>query len=71
MRIIKAAKRIQEVQFTCPRCYSILGIESGDISYDSTLKKHCIKCPVCDEYVGDFNRQTMFPWIMEDEENDR
>lgn len=71
MRIIKAARKIHEVEYICPNCKSILGIESGDIRFDSTLRKHCIKCPVCNEFVGNFDIHKMFTWIMEDDNNDR
>ena len=65
MRIIRAAKRIQEARITCPNCESILGIEKEDIKYMDMSYK--VFCPVCQTWIGDFNKEILFPWVMEDE----
>ena len=68
MRIIRAAKRVQEAVITCPNCKSILGIEEDDIEYKNM--NHQVFCPVCETWIGDFNKNVLFPWKMEDEENE-
>ena len=70
MRIIKAAKKVHEAEIICCKCHSILGVVSGDIRFDGNKKVHSIQCPVCQEFVGVPSPDKLFPWIMEDEENE-
>ena len=69
MRIIKAAKRIQEFELVCTKCSSVLGITPADVAPE--YGDFTITCPVC----GHLNKRAytadLFPWIMEEEENDR
>jgi len=69
MRIIRAAKQVQEIEINCSKCRSILGIMQSDVKPDNG--SYNIICPVC----GHLNKRTyvsdLFPWIMEEEENDR
>ena len=76
MRIIKAAKKIDEFTVTCDNCGSILGIMRNDLTNnsmigDSECKKWTYYCGVCkcmNHLAGTLSE--LFPWIMEDE-NDR
>ena len=68
MRIIRAAKRIQEAVITCPNCKSVLGIEEDDIRYMDMCYK--VFCPVCENWIGDFNENVLFPWVMEESNNE-
>ena len=70
MRIIKAAKRKEEVIITCTKCRSILGIQASDYHYDSEEDEHFVRCPVCREDITVPESEEMFTWIMEDEKDD-
>ena len=69
MRIIRAAKQVQEIEINCGKCKSTLGITQSDVKPD--YGSYNIICPVC----GHLNKYTyasdLFPWIMEDNDNDR
>lgn len=67
MRIIRAAKRQDEIRDTCHNCGSILGIALEDIKYENGY--YGFKCPVCEkrtEYTCS-NRNDLFGWYMEDQ----
>ena len=69
MRIIRAAKQVQEIELVCTKCKSVLGITQTDVKPE--YGNFIIICPVC----GHLNKRTytadLFPWIVEEEENDR
>ena len=70
MRIIKAAKKKDELIDTCDTCQSIIGLKEADVQwYKSTWS---YTCPVCSStnYFGSEDKATLFPWIMEDK-NDK
>ena len=69
MRIIRAARRVQEAQITCPYCKSVLGIEREDIKYFNM--DYNVVCPVCETTISGLKKDELFPWVMEDDDNDR
>ena len=69
MRIIKSARKIREARIECLNCHSILGIEEDDIYYRNM--DYQVTCPVCDAIIMGLNKVVLFPWIMEDEADDR
>lgn len=76
MRIIKAAKKIDEYIATCNNCGSILGLKRTDLSNgtmidDSQCDNWTYYCEVCHCYNhinGTLHK--LFPWTMEEEIND-
>ena len=76
MRIIKAAKKVDEFTVTCDNCGSVLGVRKNDLNNsthmgDNECTEWTYYCGVCScknhlkGLLSDF-----FPWIMEDK-NDR
>ena len=68
MRIIKAAKKTDEIVETCDTCGSVLGIKEIDVRwYDSSWT---FICPVCTavNYLDAEEKSELFPWIMEDKD---
>ena len=73
MRIIKAAKKIDEYTTTCNNCGSILGIRRNDLSNntrkdDNENEDWTYFCGVCscrNHLTGTIS--DLFPWKMEDE----
>jgi hypothetical protein len=66
MRIIKAAKQMEEHITTCRHCKSMLGIKATDLEWGCGCWVY--NCSVC----GDTNeiqedKNSLFPWKMEDE----
>ena len=76
MRIIKAAKKVDEFTVTCNNCGSVLGIRRPDL--DNSTHKEDHECTEWIYYCGVCSCQNhlkgalsdFFPWIMEDK-NDR
>ena len=74
MRIIKAAKKIDEYIATCTCCKSILGIRMSDLTQrtasnnDTGWSYSCKVCNSTNYITGELTE--LFPWITEDE-NDR
>jgi len=68
MRIIRAASKVKEATVDCPNCGSILGVEEDDIRYMDM--SHKVFCPVCETWFGDLNTNVLFPWKMEDDNNE-
>ena len=70
MRIIKAAKKKDELIDTCGKCQSIIGLREVDVRWYNSAWSYT--CPVCNSvnYFSSADKATLFPWIMEDE-NDR
>jgi hypothetical protein len=70
MRIIKAAKKRDELIDTCDTCQSIIGLREVDVRWYSSAWSYV--CPVCNNtnYFTAEDKATLFPWIMEDE-NDK
>ena len=68
MRIIRAAKQVREVEITCIYCKSILGVEREDVHYNSG--DYSITCPVCNQYMNVASPASMFPWIIENKEDE-
>lgn len=76
MRIIKAAKKVDEYITTCNNCGSILGIKRNDL-FNNTMKddnkceEWIYDCEVC-QYSNHLTSSlhNLFPWIMEEEVND-
>lgn len=69
MRIIKSAQKVREARIECVNCHSILGIEEDDIYYRNM--DYQVTCPVCNAIIMGLNEAVLFPWIMEDETDDR
>lgn len=67
MRIIKAAKQVEEWQQICRKCKSIIGITQNDVKYDNMEDENYVICPVCYETISLPSKDLMFTWIMEDE----
>lgn len=65
MRIIKSARKVREARIECLNCHSILGIEENDIYYRNM--DYQVTCPVCNTLIMGLNETVLFPWIMEDE----
>lgn len=77
MRIIKAAKKIDEYITTCNNCGSILGLKRNDLSNgtmidDSQCDNWMYCCEVCKScnHIND-SLHKLFPWTMEEEIDDR
>ena len=70
MRIIRAAKQIEEWQQVCRKCKSIIGIAQNDVKYDSMENENYVICPVCHETISLPSKDLMFKWIMEEENNE-
>ena len=70
MRIIKAAKKRDELVTACAKCNSVLGLREADVRWYSAAWSYV--CPVCNttNYFDAEDKSVLFPWIMEDE-NDR
>ena len=66
MRIIHAAKKVQETEITCFNCKSVLGVEEADLVLNGN--DYCVKCPVCKEVIRSINKRVAFPWVMEDKD---
>ena len=67
MRIIKAAKRNEEYITVCSNCKSILGLVVGDLSNESGgFNFYCAVCGSRNHIKAEY-KDTLFPWIMEDE----
>lgn len=66
MRIIKAAKKVDEYIINCPYCGSLLGIREVDLQWSAGAWSYC--CPVCsfNNHI-DMEKSEMFPWKMEGE----
>jgi formate-dependent nitrite reductase cytochrome c552 subunit len=67
MRIIKAAKRADELVDTCYQCRSVIGVKEADIEGRDDSWSYL--CPVCEtrNYFNGQNKLSLFPWIMEEE----
>jgi len=76
MRIIKAAKKVDEYITTCNNCGSTLGIRRNDLVNntmvdDDKCEEWIYYCGVCqygNHLTGSLHN--LFPWIMEEEVND-
>ena len=76
MRIIKAAKKVDEFTVTCDNCGSVLGVRKNDFNSSTRLGDnectewtyYCGVCSCVNHLKGSLS--DLFPWIMEDE-NDR
>ena len=67
MRIIKAAKKKDELVVTCDTCKSIIGLREVDVRWYNDAWSYT--CPVCSaiNYFVTEDKSDLFPWIMEDE----
>ena len=71
MRIIKAAKKLEECIVVCDNCKSVLALTTKDLENETnSYGYYCGVCG-CKNHIKANNRNELFPWIMEDEENDR
>lgn len=68
MRIIKSARKVREARIECLNCHSILGIEEDDIYYRNM--DYQVTCPVCDTTIMGLNKTVLFPWVMQEENED-
>lgn len=66
MRIIHAAKKIEERIETCSNCHSILAVTEDDVYcyHNETFKYTCPVCGQSNNY-GDLTLDQLFPWKME------
>lgn len=70
MRIIKAAKKADELTDTCYQCNSILGVRESDLEWkDGNWSFICPVCQVRNFFVNQ-DKSELFPWLMEDEKDD-
>lgn len=67
MRIIHAAKKIEERIETCSNCHSILAVTEEDVYFccDETFEYTCPVCGYSNNY-GSLTLDQLFPWKMED-----
>ena len=71
MRIIKAAKKLEECIAVCDNCKSILGLTMNDLSNEAGgFSFYCAICG-CMNHIKAEHTSDLFPWVMEDDDNDR
>ena len=66
MRIIKAAKKTDEIVDTCDTCGSVLGLKETDVKWYSSSWSYT--CPVCNStnYFDVDSKLELFPWLVEE-----